>query len=98
MTNTLFDRVWTFHDSYEQMEAGSLEMRNPDQALTLSDHYAPVRPSAMIFADMDARRMSASAAKFAAKRRMPHFECDCCSGIAITGERRLDATSQEFRL
>ena len=85
MTNTLFDRVWTFHDSYEQMEAGSLEMRNPDQALTLSDHYAPVRPSAMIFADMVTRRMSESAAKFAANRRMPHFQCDCCSGIAITG-------------
>ena len=59
--------------SYEQMEAGSLEVRNPEQALSLSDHYVPSRPTAMIFADMDARRMSESAAKFAAKRRMPHF-------------------------
>jgi len=58
MTNTLFDRVWTVHDAYEQMEADSLEVHNPDQSLTLSDHYVPLRPSAMIFADMVTRRMS----------------------------------------
>lgn len=59
--------------SYEQMEEMRLRVLNPHQALSVSDHYVPSRPSALIFADPEARKMSESAARFAAKWGIPHF-------------------------
>jgi len=59
--------------SYEQMETMGLQVLNPSQALSVSDHYVPSRPSALIFSDPEARKMAESAARFSAKWGIPHF-------------------------